>query len=70
MEREFCEGDLGGSDDSSSFHTNRIREMNTFELGNLKLASKNEPIVVEDTMLKNVIQSNNKEGGGGEIAAA
>ena len=52
MEQEFCEGELGGSDDSSSFHTNRIREMNTFELGNLKLAS------------------NNKEGGGGEIAAA
>lgn len=70
MERDFCEGEHGGSEDSSSFHTNRIREMNTFELGNLKLASKNEPIVVEDIMLKNVILSNNKEGGGGEMAAA
>lgn len=37
--------------------------MNTFELGNFKLASKNEPTVVEDIMLKNIILSNNKEGG-------
>lgn len=63
MEQDFCEGELGGSEDSSSFQTNRIREMNTFELGNFKLASKNEPNVVEDTMLKNAILSNNKEGG-------
>jgi len=67
MEQDFCEGEHGGSEDSSSFQTNRIREMNTFELGNFKLASKNEPNVVEDTMLKNVILSNNKEGG--ELAA-
>jgi hypothetical protein len=67
MDREFCEGDHVGSEDSSSFQTNRIREMNTFELGNLKLTAKNETSVVEDIMLKNVILSNNKEGG--ELAA-
>jgi hypothetical protein len=67
MDRDFCEGEHGGSEDSSSFHTNRIREMNTFELRNFKLASKNEPTVVEDIMLKNIILSNNKEGG--DIAA-
>jgi hypothetical protein len=37
--------------------------MNTFELGNLKLVPKNEPSAFEETMLKNVILSNNKEGG-------
>jgi hypothetical protein len=63
MDRDFCEGEPGSSGDSPSFQTNRIREMNTFELGNLKLVPKNEPSVFEETMLKNVILSNNKEGG-------
>ena len=53
-----------GSEDSSSFQTNRIREMNTFELASLKIASNNEPSVIEDMMLKNVMFSNKKEGDG------
>lgn len=64
MDRDFCEGEVGGGseEDSSSFQTNRIREMNTFELTSLKLVSNNEPSIADDIMLKNVILSNNKEG--------
>jgi len=49
--RDLNEGDIIGSDDSSSFLTHRIREMNTFEIAISNIKPINDPVLPSDQIM-------------------
>ncbi len=48
---DLNEGDIIGSDDSSSFLTHRIREMNTFEIAISNIQPINDPVLPSDQIM-------------------